>query len=162
MTTVSLIAIVDQQHGLGKNNQLLCHLPADLAHFKALTLGKPIIMGRKTFESLGRPLPGRRNIVLSRHAVSPAGVEVMHSIAEVLQNLTEVEEAMIIGGAQIYQEALKFAQRVYLTRIDHQFDADVFFPKLDENHWECVSEVYRDPDEKNAYGLRFCEYRLIE
>ena len=161
MTIVSLIAVVDQQWGLGNNNQLLCHLPADLAHFKALTLGKPIVMGRKTFDSIGRPLPGRRNIVLSRFPQVIPGVEVMTSIVEVLKATDGTDEVMVIGGAQIYQAAFSCASRVYLTHIEHTFDADVFFPKLDNTHWQCVSEVCRAADEKNPFALRFCEYNQI-
>jgi dihydrofolate reductase len=169
MTRVSLIAIVDQQNGLGKDNQLLCHLPADLAHFKALTLGKPIIMGRKTFESLGKPLPGRRNIVLSRHHLEFDGVEVCDSIQAAMKLISTkvvfeeklTEEVMVIGGAQVYQDALALADRIYLTRIEYQFIADVFFPQLDERSWQCVSQTYRAPDEKNPYALSFCQYERV-
>ena len=99
MTLVSLIAVVDQNGGLGKDNQLLCRLPADLAHFKAITMGKPILMGRHTFDSIGKPLPGRRNIVLSRQPLTMPGVEVMSSLQFALQAIGDAEELMVIGGA---------------------------------------------------------------
>ena len=161
MTLVSLIAVVDQNGGLGKDNQLLCRLPADLAHFKAITMGKPILMGRHTFDSIGKPLPGRRNIVLSRQPLTMPGVEVMSSLQFALQAIGDAEELMVIGGAQVYQEAFNMASRIYLTRIDHAFDPDVFFPKIQDSDWRCVSEVERSADEKNPYLLCFCQYERI-
>jgi dihydrofolate reductase len=157
--SVSLIAAVDSNYGLGKNNQLLCHLPADLQHFKALTLGKPIIMGRKTFASIGKPLPRRRNIILSRTAQTIPGVEVVTSLLQALSLTESDSEVMIIGGADVYQQALPYASRVYLTAIEHHFEADVFFPKLDLKEWHCVSQSYRPADEKNAYGMWFYDYQ---
>lgn len=161
MAVVSCVVVVDQNYGLGKNNQLLCHLPADLKHFKALTMGKPIIMGSNTFFSIGKPLPGRRNLVLSRENKVISGVEVIPSLASALQMTVENEEVMIIGGAQVFQEALSYTSRIYLTLIEHQFDADVFFPKLDDNAWACVSKVHRLPDEANPYALWFCQYERV-
>ncbi len=162
MARVSCVVVVDQNYGVGKNNQLLCHLPADLKHFKALTWGKPIIMGSNTFYSIGRPLPGRRNIVLSRKEQSIEGVEVMSSLPKALHETASDEEVMVIGGAQVFQEALPYASRIYLTLIEHHFaDADVFFPRLDGNVWHCVSQVHQLPDESNLYALWFCEFERV-
>ena|SRR3990167_2958534 len=161
MAVVSLVVVVDLKNGLGKNNQLLCHLPADLEHFKAVTWGKPIIMGRNTFLSIGKPLPGRRNIVLSRKAAAIAGVEVFSALSDALEATAADDEVMVIGGGQVFQEALPDASRIYLTRIEHQFDADVFFPKLDEKLWVSVRQVHRLPDENNPYALWFCEYERV-
>lgn len=154
MTCFSLIAAIDLEGGLGKNNQLLCHLPADLLHFKTLTWGKPMIMGRKTYESIGRPLPGRRNLVLTHQSIDIPGIEIIHSLKDGVLRTAGSEEVMIIGGAAVFHEALVLANRIYLTRIHYRFDADVFFPELD-THWHCVSEQQRLPDEKNKYLLTF-------
>ncbi|MBA3536414.1 MAG: dihydrofolate reductase [Tatlockia sp.] len=161
MSEISLIAAIDEQNGLGKANQLLCHLPADLQHFKSLTMGKPIIMGRNTFESIGKPLPGRTNIVLTRKQLTISGVEVAESLPKALAVAGNVQEVMIIGGASIYEQALPFASRIYLTLIHQQFDADVFFPKLDDSVWQCTEQVFRQHDEKNSYDLTFYCYERI-
>ena len=161
MTMISLIAAVDEQWGMGLDNQLLCHLPADLQHFKQLTLGKPIIMGRKTFESIGKPLPGRLNIVLSKQTLHIEGVTVLHSLEQAIDTLHDVPEIMIIGGASIYAQALPFVQNIYLTIIHHQFRADVFFPTLDLTKWALVSESDFSQDAKNRYDMTFYHYELI-
>ena len=161
MAIVSLIAAVDQKYGLGKNNALLCHLPIDMQHFKAKTWGKPVIMGRKTFESIGKALPGRRNIVLSRNQRVIPGVEIFSSLTDALHETIAEDEVMIIGGAGVYQEALPHASRIYLTEIEHQFDADAFFPKLEEKSWRCVDRMHRLADEKNPYGVYFCVFERV-
>jgi len=158
MTMISLIAAIDEANGLGKDNQLLCHLPADLQHFKAVTMNKPIIMGRKTFESIGRPLPGRLNIILSRSPLSIEGVIVLDSIQKALLETSNYPEAMIIGGAQLYQEVIGLADRLYITHINHRFDADVFFPEICQSIWHCQSRKQWQHDEKNKYDLTFCIY----
>src|SRR3990167_6040054 len=158
MTKLSIVAIVDAANGLGKDNQLLCYLPADLAHFKTITRGKPIVMGRKTYESIGKPLPDRRNVVISRHQASMPGVDVFPSIEKALSALVHDPEVMIIGGAQMYQQTLPSADYVYLTRIAHRFAADVFFPVLDATIWECKKYTQRAADEKNPYALSFLEF----
>jgi len=162
MSIISLIAAVDENFGLGKNNQLLCHLPADLAHFKKNTMGKPIIMGRKTFESIGKPLPGRLNIVLSKKVPKFEGSEVYTSLTSAMERLKGVAEVMIIGGAELFGEALPLANRIYLTRIHHQFDADVFFPHFCEKSWHCLEEVFHPADEKNQYSMTFCVYEMVK
>lgn len=159
---ISLVAAVDENNGLGKNNELLCHLPADLKHFKELTLGKTIIMGRKTFQSIGRPLPQRQNIVLSKHAESIDGVEVAHSFDDALKLAASRSEIMIIGGEAVFQEALSRADNVYLTIIHHQFEADVHFPTLNKSIWHCLEKKFRQRDEKNIYDLTFCHYQRIK
>lgn len=158
---ISLIAIVDAQLGLGKDNGLLCHLPADLQHFKSLTLNKPIIMGRNTFESIGKPLPGRHNIVLTRQPMAIDGVSIANSLEEAFQIAGNENEVMVIGGASIYRQALALAQRIYLTRIHHLFDADVFFPLFEEKQWLLTTQVFRARDNLNSYDLTFCEYQRV-
>ena len=155
---ISLIAAVDEAWGMGKNNGLLCHLPADLKHFKQITLGKPIIMGRKTFESIGRPLPERLNIVLSTHELSILGATVLPSLGKALALVKDEPEVMVIGGAHLFQQVLPLAQRIYLTVIHHQFDADVYFPKIDEGIWRLSIESHRKNDEKNPYDMTFYQY----
>lgn len=161
MPVISLIAAIDENYGLGKDNQLLCHLPADLAHFKKITLGKPIIMGRKTFDSIGKPLPGRTNIVLSHSQNAIPGIELVHNLKQALECAVTAEEIMIIGGAQLFQETLPLASRLYLTVIHHQFDADVFFPRFDQKAWRCCQQVFKPADEKNAYAMTFTYYERI-
>ena len=159
MTILSLIAIVDENHGLGKENHLLCHFPADLKHFKTLTLGKPIIMGRKTYDSIGKVLPGRLNIVLSRQAINIEGATVLSTLEEALAYTKAFPEVMIIGGAQLFEQTLPMAARVYLTRIHHCFDADVFFPPLDPAMWSCDEATWRERDAANPYDLTFCRFQ---
>lgn len=158
MSIISLIAAIGEHRGLGKANQLLCHLPADLQHFKELTLGKPIIMGRKTHESIGRALPGRLNIVLSKHTAIIKDVTVVESLQEALVLTKDVPEVMIIGGANLFTQALPLAHQVYLTLIHAQFDADVFFPELDKQIWHCKEALERSRDEKNHYDITFYRY----
>lgn len=158
MQTLSMIAAIDEHNGLGKDNQLLCHAPADLAHFKTITMGKPIIMGRRTYESIGRPLPGRLNIVLSRSISSIPGLIVVSSLDEALQSVADAEEVMIIGGAQLFEEALSLVSRLYITRIHHYFNADVFFPAINLENWRCLESITRQPDEKNPYAMTFYLY----
>lgn len=158
MTMISMIAAIDEAGGLGVNNQLLCYLPADLQHFKTITMGKPIIMGRKTFASIGKPLPGRTNIVLSHSFISIEGVVVVDSLSKAISNNEKAEEMMIIGGAEIFTQALAIATRLYITRIHHQFNADVFFPKIDESIWSCQSKEFRQRDDKNEYDMTFYTY----
>ncbi|WP_058533991.1 dihydrofolate reductase [Legionella saoudiensis] len=158
MSIISLIAALDEASGIGVNNQLLCHLPADLQHFKTLTMGKPIIMGRKTFESIGKPLPGRLNIVLSNSCSAIEGVIVVNSLERALAETKGIPEIMIIGGEQLFKDAMTIANRLYITRIHHQFSADVFFPNIDENLWTCTNKVFRPQDEKNLYDMSFYTY----
>ena len=146
---------------IGKDNDMPWHLPADLAYFKKTTLGKPIIMGRKTYESIGRPLPGRKNIVISRDEnYSADGIETVTSVEQALSLVQDVEEIMVIGGGAIYQHCLPFADKLYITHINATIDGDTQFPSYDlENDWKKVSSEVREADEKNAFELDFCVYQ---
>lgn len=161
MTTISLIAVIDENHGLGKDNKLLCHLPADLKHFKELTLGKPVIMGRKTYQSIGKALPGRFNIVLTNQDIVYENVTVVGSLQQALALTTDVPEVMIIGGANLFEQAFPLAQRIYLTVIHAHFDADVFFPHLDSHVWRCIGKEHRPQDQKNQFSLTFYSYKRV-
>lgn len=153
---ISMIVALSTHHVIGKNNQLPWHLPADLAHFKSITMDKPIVMGRKTYVSIGRPLPGRRNIVISRHLDFKAeGCEVVHSLEEAFALVQDVEEVMIIGGAQLFEEALPKANRLYLTWVQGEIEGDRYFPAFDGSEWKEVAREERAADEKNAYDLSF-------
>jgi len=144
---------------IGKDNDMPWHLPADLAYFKQTTLGKPIIMGRKTYESIGRPLPGRQNIVISRDVNYQAeGVNVVSSVDAALALVTDVEEVMVIGGGAIYEHCLPAAHRLYITHIEAEIQGDTQFPFYDTNVWKKISSSKRLADDKNAYNLDFCIY----
>lgn len=158
---VSVIVAATRNQVIGRDNQMPWHLPADLRYFKQCTLGKPIIMGRKTWESLGRPLPGRLNIVISRQLdTSLEGAEVFADLATAIQRGQEwaseqgVSEVMVIGGGQIYQQAIELAQRVYLTRIDLELEGDAFFPVLDAQLWQKVS-AEAHPAQNDEPGYTF-------
>lgn len=154
---ISLIVAMAQNRVIGRGNQMPWHLPADLRHFKHVTLGKPVIMGRKTFESIGRSLPGRRNVVISRNAEwSADGVECVNSLDAALRLVNDEAEVMIIGGGQLYREALPLAQRLYLTHIDLSVtDADTWFPDYMRYQWQVLADEQHTPDEKNPYHYRF-------
>ena len=158
--TLSMIAAVNRNHGLGKGNQLLYWLPNDLKRFKALTTGHTILMGRKTFESLPKgALPNRRNIVLSRQALQLPGAECFPSLEAALQACTDEEEVFIIGGASLYAAALPLADRLYLTEVDDsEREADVFFPALDPQVWHEKSRECHPTDEKHLYSYSFVNY----
>ena len=159
---VSIIAAMDRNRLIGNKNQLPWNLPADLAHFKKVTMGKPIIMGRKTFESIGRPLPGRTNVVISRDPhYSADGVKVVNSLdaalrlAEDIALIDGAEEMVVIGGAEIYREALPLARRLYLTEVHAVVDGDARLPDID---WDCWREVRRerhDAEGNNPYDYSF-------
>lgn len=140
---LSLIVAVAQNGVIGDRNTLLWHISEDLKHFRALTTGHPVVMGRKTFESLGRPLPNRTNVVISRQEMEIPGCRVVHSLDEALALFPDGEEVFVIGGAQIYAEALPRAQRFYLTRVFRAYEGDTHFPEWDEAEWRLVeSEAY--------------------
>jgi dihydrofolate reductase len=154
---LSLVVAMDAKRGIGVDNQLPWHLPEDLAHFKRVTLGHPIIMGRKTFESIGRPLPGRRNIVVTRNAGwGHEGVDVVHSLDDAVA-LVGADSASIIGGAQIFGQAIGIAERMIVTEIAHSFACDTFFPPLDPAVW---LETARDThhSDANGYDYAFVTY----
>lgn len=152
----SVVVAMAEQRAIGRDNDLPWHLPADLKYFKAVTMGKPIIMGRKTFESIGRPLPGRRNIVITRNGDWRAeGVEVALSVEQAKEMVADVDEAMIIGGAQIYGQSLGLADRLYITEVHMAVpDADTWFPAFSAGDWQEVSrEEHPAEDDKPAYAF---------
>ncbi len=158
---LTLVVAIDARRGIGIDNQLPWHLPEDLAHFKRVTLGKPILMGRKTFDSIGRPLPKRRNIVITRNrGWSHEGVDAAGSLQEAIGMLGG-EAASIIGGAQIFKEAIAFADCMIVTEIDHVFSCDTFFPPIDPAVWqETARETHHS--EANGYGYAFVTYTRKE
>jgi len=152
MTNLTIIVATDSSNGIGINNTLPWHLPEDLAHFKRLTSGHPIIMGRKTFDSIGRPLPNRRNIVISRNAKwQHDGVERVASLQEALALVAETAHAFIIGGGQIFEQALPLVGKLVITRIGRKYECDAFFPALSAGEWQ---EVARE-DHVSAAGLPY-------
>lgn len=159
---ISLIAAMGKNRAIGMDGAMPWHLPADLKHFKALTMDKPVIMGRRTHEAIGRPLPGRLNIVITRDANYRAeGCYVAHSIDDALRAAAEYEEVMVIGGAELYAQLLPHADRLYLTEIGHDFDADTFFPAFDKSHWQEIASEDNEPDERNPYRYRFAVLERI-
>ncbi len=151
---LKLIVAYARNRTIGRDNTLPWKLPGDLAHFKRTTLGCPIIMGRKTWDSLGRPLPGRRNIVITRDASrSSPDVSFVPSLAAAIALVSNVEQAFIIGGAQIYQEALPIADDVIATEVQAEIDGDAFFAKLDSNQWIETSRSPQPPENGLAYDL---------
>lgn len=158
MIKVSIIVAVGNNLEIGKDNQMLWHLPNELKYFKNNTWGMPIVMGRNTFESLGKILPGRENIVITQQKDWYAeGVVVVHSIEDAIQaaKQTDATELFIIGGGKVYAQTLPLADKLYITRVQGDFDATVFFPQWDENEFELVKEKSFDADEKHAYPYTF-------
>ena len=135
MSLISLIAAVDEEGGLGFQNQLLCHLPADLAYFKKNTLGKPVIMGRGTYESIGKPLPNRPNFILTHAAVCIPGATVVHSLEQALRLNKDAAEIMIIGGVDIYTRAMPITDRLEITEVHARIEGDTRFPPIDAVLW---------------------------
>jgi dihydrofolate reductase len=153
--TVSIIVAIGENHAIGKSNQLLWHMPNDLKHFKDITSGRTIIMGRKTFDSVGKPLPRRRNIVVTRQDITIPGCEVVKSIEDGLALCKDEDEVFIGGGAEIYKLAMHLTDRIYLTIIHKSFDADTFFPEIDKNEWKEILREDYQADEKNPYPYSF-------
>ncbi|MBP9187079.1 MAG: dihydrofolate reductase [Bacteroidia bacterium] len=155
---ISLVVATDLQNGIGVNNQLLCHLPADLKYFRQTTTGHCIVMGRKTYESIGKPLPNRTNIIVTRNAgLSLDGCVVVTSLDEAIEYAKQQNETelMITGGGSIYVDAIKFCDKVYLTRIEHVFNADTFFPEIPLDKFKLTKAENHQPDEKNIYPYTF-------
>jgi len=164
MPIISIIAAIDLNNAIGKDNKLLYHLPADLARFKLITTGHSIIMGRKTFESLPNgALPNRRNIIITRNKkIAFPGCETATSVEEAINMCYNEDEVFIIGGGQIYEQALEFADSLYLTVIHHIFtNADTFFPKVNWIKWSKISSEVHQPDENNSYKYTFEVYHSI-
>lgn len=153
---ISLIVAHDENRVIGYQNDLPWYLPGDLKYFKEMTMGKPMIMGRKTYDSIGRPLPGRRNIVITRNEDFTAeGIEVVGSLEEALALVEGEEEVMIIGGAQIFEQSMAIADRLYITFIDHSFKGDTYFPSYED--WKQISclEPIKSED---GYSFQYCIY----
>ncbi|NDV70107.1 dihydrofolate reductase [Dysgonomonas sp. 25] len=164
MSTISIIVAVDENNAIGKDNKLLCHLPNDLKYFKSVTSGSPVIMGRKTFESLPNgALPNRRNIVISRNKqLQYPNTEMAGSIEDAIALCQGENEVFIIGGGTIYQEAIHFADKLYITLIHHKFEGtDTFFPAIDSNSWQEVWREDHPADEKHRYDYSFVRYEKI-
>ncbi|MGE6629692.1 dihydrofolate reductase [Bacillus sp. NPDC077027] len=158
---ISMIVAMGEGRVIGKDNQMPWHLPADLAYFKKVTGGHTIVMGRKTFESIGRALPNRRNIVLTTSSTFQAdGCEVVHSIDDILEieKTSGEQELFIIGGSKLYEEMLTHADRLYITHICHAFEGDRFFPEFQKAKWTIVSTEKGHRNEKNPYDYEFVIY----
>ena len=153
--SLSLIVAMTKNRVIGKDNQMPWHLPADLAWFRQNTTGKPVIMGRKTFESIGRPLPKRTNIVLSRQPFEHDGVIWKDSLESAVDFVRDSEEIMLIGGGKLFNEYLSQADRLYLTEIQTELDGDTFFPSINWDEWHIEFEQYRPADAQNPYDCRF-------
>ncbi|KKQ20841.1 MAG: Dihydrofolate reductase [Candidatus Nomurabacteria bacterium GW2011_GWA1_37_20] len=159
---ISLIAAIGKNNELGKNNTLVWSMPTDLKYFRKTTSGHPVIMGRKTFESIGRPMPNRRNIVITRDQnYKKDGIEVAHSLEEALNLVPhKKEEIFIIGGAEIYKQAMPIADKLYITHIEAEDkDADAFFPEIIPIVWNEISREERKKDEKNSFNYTFSVYK---
>ena len=153
---ISIIVAMSRNRVIGVNDSLPWHISADLKHFKQITMGKPIIMGRKTHESIGRPLPGRENIILTRDKSYRAeGCTVLHSLDDIYAHCKDEQEVMITGGAEIYKLALNQAKRLYLTEVHTEIEGDTYFPDIDLNEWQEIEREDHKADEKNEYDFSF-------
>lgn len=154
---IAMIVATASNGVIGGGNQMLWHVPEDFAHFKKTTMGHPIIMGRKTWESIGRPLPGRKNVVITRQPGYEAkGAEVVSSLEEAYQAVSDVEKVFVIGGGEIYRQALAQADEVWVTKIDQAFEGDTTFPTLSEDEWETTILSTLAPTEKRPFKVDFC------
>jgi dihydrofolate reductase len=158
---ISFLVAMDQKRTIGKDNDLPWHLPADLKYFKQVTMGHPIVMGRKTHEAIGRVLPGRENIVLTREkSYTSPGCTVIHSIEDLLNiDKEKDEEVFVIGGAEIFKEVFTSADRLYITLIEDVFEGDTYFPDFDQSEWEVVSKEKGIKDEKNPYDYYYIVFK---
>jgi len=153
---ISLIAAMANNRIIGRDNKMPWHLPADLKHFKQVTMGKPVIMGRKTFESIGKPLPGRQNIIITRQSgLALNGCDIVHSIEDAIALVKNIDEVMIIGGGTIYESMIDKADRLYITLIELEADGDTQFPAWNEDEWSIIDEEPHLADDKNPYNYRF-------
>jgi len=156
---ITIIAAISTNNALGKDNQLIWHLPADLKRFKKVTLGHHIIMGRKTFESLGKPLPNRTTIIITRNKnYTQSGCIVVNSLNEAIEAAKADTNPYILGGAEIYKQAMSIADKLDLTLVHQSFDADAFFPEIDFNLWEESSREDFESDDLNIYPFSFVTY----
>ena len=158
---ISIIVAIAENYAIGKKGDLLCHLPADLKHFKEITSGKTVLMGERTFYSLPKhPLPNRRNIVLTDvKGKTFEGAEAVYSLEELCAKVQGEEEAFVIGGGMVYRQMMPKADKLYITHIHHSWeDADTFFPEIKEDEWKLISSEEHKADEKNPYDFTFCTY----
>lgn len=153
--TITIVVAIAQNHAIGKDNKLLWHLPNDLKHFKTITSGGTVIMGRKTYDSVGKPLPNRRNIIITRQSITIDGCEVINSLDEALALCKTEQEVFIVGGAEIYKMAMPVTNRIYLTIVHHDFEGDTYFPEIEENNWKETEREDHQPDEKHKYSYSF-------
>lgn len=159
---LSLIVAVSKNNVIGADNGLLWQMPADLRHFKAVTMGHTVIMGRKTYESIGKPLPGRRNIVVTRQEeFSANGCEIANSLQDAVDLCTKEQEVFIVGGGEVYKQAIHAADKIYLTRIYGQFEGDTVFPEINFSEWRLTKYLKHHSDEKNPYDYSFSEYERL-
>lgn len=160
---ITLVVALGKNNEIGKDNQLLWHMPKDLKHFKEITTGHPIVMGRKTYESIGKPLPNRTNIVISRRENwFEEGVLIVGSLKEALKFAQKIDEnVMVIGGAEIFKQTIEAADRLEVTFVDSPFDADTFFPKIDAKQWNLTQEEFHEKDDKNPFDFYFRTYEKI-
>lgn len=152
---VSIVVAISENHAIGKDNQLLWHLPKDLKHFKEITTGGTVIMGRKTYDSVGKPLPNRRNIVITRQQIEIAGCEVVNSLQAALDLCRDHKEVFIVGGAEIYKQAMPLTDKVYLTIVHESFEGDTYFPEINPEIWKETQRTDHEADEKNALSFSF-------
>jgi dihydrofolate reductase len=158
---ISLVAAMAKNRVIGKDNKMPWHLPADLKHFKSVTMSKPIVMGRKTFESIGRPLPGRENVIISRNNDYAAdGCIVVHSIEDALTLLADYKEIMIIGGGFLYSQIINQTDKLYLTYIDLKIDGDTQFPEFEHLDLVEINNVKHSKDDKNPHNYQFVDYQV--
>lgn len=156
---LTLIAAAGENNELGKNNDLVWHLPDDFKRFKKLTSGHHIIMGRKTFDSFPQPLPNRTHVVITRQEnYKKPGIIVVHSLERAIELTKDDPQPFVIGGGEIYKMAIDIADKIELTRVHGEFEADTFFPEIDESQWELVSEEYHEKDEKHQYAFTYLTY----
>jgi dihydrofolate reductase len=157
---LTLIAAMSKNRVIGKDNDLIWHLPKDLKHFKTLTSGHHIIMGRKTYESVGKPLPKRTNIIVTRQKNYEApGCIIVHTLEEAINKASGDSKPFIVGGAEIYKQSIKYANSIELTLIHKEFEGDSYFPEVDLKKWEEVKREHHEPDEKNAQAMDFITYK---
>ncbi|WP_144392219.1 type 3 dihydrofolate reductase [Pleionea sediminis] len=160
---ISLVCAMANNRVIGKDNEMPWHMPADLKHFKETTMGKPIVMGRKTFESIGRPLPGRRNVIITRNPkYHHDGIDVVNSVEDAITLLQDEPEIMITGGGNIYEQTLERADNLFLTFIDLDVDGDAFFPAFEHLNLEEKSREEHRPDEKNIHPYTFVNFSVIK
>ena len=162
MAEVTLIAAAGENNELGKDKDLVWHLPDDFKRFKKLTTDHHIIMGRKTFESFPKPLPNRTHIVITRQEdYEPEGAIVVHSLEKALEIAKSDPQPFIIGGGEIYKLSMDVADKIELTRVHGTFDADTFFPEIQANNWKLVSSVFHEKDERHAYSFTYLTYERV-